>query len=81
MELIILLVAGIITGQIASLFCGGYSLGAGGNSIAGSIGALFLGKYLVPLFGIPLEAGMFAGGLLGSFVILIVFSAVESMTR
>ena len=81
MELITLLVAGIITGQIASFFCGGYSLGAIGNSIAGLTGALFLGQYLSPLFGMSLEAGMFAGGLLGAFVILMVFSAGESMTR
>ena len=81
MELTTLLVFGIITGQIASVFCGGYSLGAIGNSIAGLTGALFLGKYLSPLFGMPLEAGMLAGGLLGAFVILVVFSAGESMTR
>ena len=81
MEFITLMVAGIITGQIASMFCGGYSLGTIGNSIAGLTGALFLGKYLAPVFDMPLEAGMFAGGLLGASVILMVFSAGESMTR
>jgi uncharacterized membrane protein YeaQ/YmgE (transglycosylase-associated protein family) len=81
MELIALFVIGIFSGQIASLCYGGYSLGAIGNSIAGLTGALFLGKYLSPLFGIPLEAGMLAGGILGAFVILAVFNAGESMTR
>jgi uncharacterized membrane protein YeaQ/YmgE (transglycosylase-associated protein family) len=81
MELIALLVIGIFSGQIASLCYGGYSLGAIGNSIAGLTGALFLGKYLSPLFAIPLEAGMLAGGILGALVILAVFSAGESMTR
>lgn len=81
MELIALLVIGIFSGQIASLCYGGYSLGAIGNSIAGLTGALFLGKYLSPLFAIPLEAGMFAGGILGALVILAVFSAGESMSR
>ena len=81
MELIALLVVGIFSGQIASICCGGYSLGAIGNSIAGLTGALFLGKFLSPLLGIPVEAGMFVGGIGGALVILAVFSAAESMTR
>lgn len=81
MELIALLVVGIFSGQIASILFGGYSLGAIGNSIAGITGALFLGRYISPLFSIPVEAGLFAGGIAGALVILAVFNAGESMTQ
>jgi uncharacterized membrane protein YeaQ/YmgE (transglycosylase-associated protein family) len=78
MELLALLAAGIISGHIASLLYGGYSLGALGNSIAGLTGAIFLGKHLSLMFDLSQYLGMFAGGALGAFVILAVFSAGES---
>lgn len=81
MEYIALLALGILAGQVASLLCGGYSMGALGNGIAGLTGALFTGKYIATVFAISQFAGMFAGGLLGAFVILVVFSAAESMGK
>jgi hypothetical protein len=80
MELFALLALGILSGQLASLLNGGYSLGAVGNGIAGITGALFIGKYLSLIFGMSEYVGMFAGGALGAFVILAVFSAGEALT-
>jgi uncharacterized membrane protein YeaQ/YmgE (transglycosylase-associated protein family) len=79
MEYITLVALGILAGQVASMLYGGYSLGALGNGIAGLTGALFTGKYFVAIFGMPEFAGMFVGGVLGAFVILVVFSAGESL--
>ena len=80
MEIFALLVLGILAGQLASLINGGYSLGAVGNGIAGITGALFIGKYISLIFGMSTYVGMFAGGVLGAFVILAVFSAGEALT-
>ncbi len=80
MELFALLALGILAGQLASLLNGGYSLGAVGNGIAGITGALFIGNYLSLIFGMSTYVGMFAGGALGAFVILAVFSAGEALT-
>ncbi len=79
MEYITLLALCILAGKLASLLYGGYSLGALGNGIAGLTGALFTGKYLAAMFGMPEFAGMFVGGVLGAFVILVVFNAGESL--
>ncbi len=80
MEIFALLALGVLAGQLASMLNGGYSLGAVGNGIAGITGALFIGKYLSLIFGMSTYIGMFAGGALGAFVILAVFSAAESLT-
>ena len=80
MEIFAILVLGILAGQLASLLNGGYSLGAVGNSIAGITGALFIGKYISLIFGVSTYVGMFTGGVLGTFVILAVFSAGEALT-
>jgi len=80
MELFALLALGVLAGQLASLIYGGYSLGTVGNSIAGITGALFLGKYITLLFGMSTYFGSFAGGVIGAFVILAVFSVGESLT-
>ena len=80
MEIFAILVLGILAGQLASLLNGGYSLGAVGNGIAGITGALFIGEYLSLIFGMSTYVGMFAGGALGAFVILAVFSAGEALT-
>jgi uncharacterized membrane protein YeaQ/YmgE (transglycosylase-associated protein family) len=79
MEFIATLALGVISGQIASTLLGGYSLRALGNAVAGVTGTLFLGKYLAVVFGINTYLGMFAGGMLGTLLILIVFSAAESL--
>jgi hypothetical protein len=78
MDLLALLTIGVLAGQAAAVLSG-YSLGAIGNGIAGLTGALFLGKYLAVVFGINTYLGMFAGGMLGTLLILIVFSAAESL--
>jgi uncharacterized membrane protein YeaQ/YmgE (transglycosylase-associated protein family) len=78
-ELITTLAIGILAGQLASFMYGGYSIGAIGNGIAGITGAMFTGKYLATVFGISQFAGMFLGGLVGAFVILVVFSAAEAL--
>jgi uncharacterized membrane protein YeaQ/YmgE (transglycosylase-associated protein family) len=79
MEFIAILALGILSGQIASVLYGGYSLGALGNAIAGVTGALFLGKLLSVILGISTYLAMFAGGAVGTLLILIVFSAAESL--
>jgi uncharacterized membrane protein YeaQ/YmgE (transglycosylase-associated protein family) len=81
MEYIALLALGVLAGQVASILCGGYSLGALGNGIAGLTGALFTGNYIATIFGISQFAGMFAGGFLGAFIILVAFSAAESLGK
>jgi uncharacterized membrane protein YeaQ/YmgE (transglycosylase-associated protein family) len=57
----------------------GYSMGAFGNSIAGLTGAAFTSKYLAALLGMTNIVGMLVGGVLGAAVILLVFSAAESI--
>jgi uncharacterized membrane protein YeaQ/YmgE (transglycosylase-associated protein family) len=79
MEFIAVLALGILSGQIASTLLGSYSLGSIGNGIAGITGALILGKYLTSIFGMPVYLGMFAGGTVGTLLILIVFSIAESL--
>lgn len=79
MEIIAILALGVLAGQVASMLYGGYSLGALGNGIAGATSSLFLGNYLSVMFGMPSLAGMFVGGTLGAIVILVVFSAAESL--
>jgi uncharacterized membrane protein YeaQ/YmgE (transglycosylase-associated protein family) len=79
MEFIAILALGILSGQIASTLYGGYSLGALGNAIAGVTGALLLGKLLSSVLGISAYLAMFAGGTVGTLLILIVFSAAESL--
>jgi uncharacterized membrane protein YeaQ/YmgE (transglycosylase-associated protein family) len=79
MEILALLALGIVAGQIASIV-GTYNLGFFGNAIAGVTGALFIGNYATTIFGISPYLGMFAGGFVGAFVILAVFSAGEAMS-
>jgi uncharacterized membrane protein YeaQ/YmgE (transglycosylase-associated protein family) len=80
MEIFALLALGVLAGQLASMLNGGYNLGTVGNGIAGITGALFIGKYIALIFGISTYIGMFAGGVLGAYVILAVFSAGEALT-
>jgi uncharacterized membrane protein YeaQ/YmgE (transglycosylase-associated protein family) len=79
MDYIALLALGVLSGQVASLLFGGYSLGALGNGVAGLTGSFFTGKYFTDIFGMPELAGAFVGGVLGAFVILAIFSAGESL--
>jgi uncharacterized membrane protein YeaQ/YmgE (transglycosylase-associated protein family) len=77
MDLLALLIAGIVAGNVSALFFGGYSLGAVGNSIAGLTGALFLSNYVSQLFGLSKYPSQICAGMAGAVVILVVFRLVE----
>ncbi len=79
MEILAVIVAGIVAGNIAALLIGGYSLGAIGNSVAGMTGALFLSKYLGTMFSLSTYPSMLVSGLVGALFILIVFKMAESL--
>lgn len=85
MEIFAVLVAGIVAGNVAALFLGGYSLGAIGNSIAGMTGSFFLSDYMISLFGLSKYSSHVCAGIVGALIILVVFrmaeSAVGKLTR
>ena len=78
MELLAVLVAGIVAGNVAALFLGGYSLGAIGNSIAGLTGSFFLSNYISQLFGLSKYPSHVCAGVVSALVILVVFRMAES---
>lgn len=78
MEILAVLVAGIVAGNVAALFLGGYSLGAIGNSIAGLTGSFFLSSYITLLFGLSKYSSHVCAGIVGALVILVVFRMAES---
>ena len=78
MELLAVLVASIVAGNVAALFLGGYSLGAIGNSIAGLTGSFFLSTYKSQLFGLSKYPSHVCAGVVGTLVILLVFRMAES---
>ncbi len=78
MEIFAVLVAGIVAGNVAALFLGGYSLGAIGNSIAGLTGSFFLSTYMSLLFGLSKYPSHVCAGVVGALIILVVFRIAES---
>lgn len=79
MELLAVLVAGIVAGNVAALFLGGYSLGAIGNSIAGLTGSFFLSSYMSSLFGLSKYSSHVCAGVVSTLIILVVFRMAESV--
>lgn len=79
MEILAVIIAGIVAGNIAALPMGGYSLGAVGNSIAGMTGVLFLSNYLGVMFSLDTYPSMLVSGLAGALFILLVFKMAESL--
>jgi uncharacterized membrane protein YeaQ/YmgE (transglycosylase-associated protein family) len=81
MEILGVLIGGVIAGNVAALFLGGYSLGAIGNSIAGMTGSYFLSGYMNSLFGLSKYSSHVCAGVVGALFILIVFRMAESIVK